>query len=198
MDATFDWIFTIFAPISPLERMGAFANNLGVCKMKFLKSKSAFAIIASLAMVGCSNSALIVESANTSDYRTSSAEIAYDPRGVEIDQDNQDYTADKMSEALFGGDNPIFAEGDGMSVKYRYMAFDEGSQALRYLMGPIAGGSKVLLEVDFVDPSGNILATVRGEGSVSGGFFGGSNKSGIDGAIKKIAAYAEENFAASE
>ena len=81
-----------------------------------------------------------------------------------------------------------------MTINYRYIAFDEGSQATRYSLGPIAGGSKVLLEVDFVGPDGETMSTVRGEGSVSGGFFGGSNKNDIQKAIKKIADYAAANF----
>lgn len=155
-----------------------------------------FASALALSVAACSNSALIVEMPNSSDYRTSNALVVAGQSAVEIDEDNTEYTERKMRQAFFEGDAPIFVEGDGITAKYRYVAFDEGSQALRYLAGPIAGGSKVLLEVEFIGPEGKTLAVVRGEGSVSGGFFGGSNKSGIDKAIDKIAAYAEKEFKA--
>lgn len=79
------------------------------------------------------------------------------------------------------------------SATRRRCARAEG-QAARYFLGPIAGGSKILLETDFIGPDGTLLAQVRGEGTVSGGFFGGSNKSGIDQAVDKIAEFAAANF----
>lgn len=142
----------------------------------------------------CANSALIVESPNSSNYRTSTASIVAGQSNVELDEDNLSYTTEKIEEAFFGGDNPIFSRGEGITATYRYIAFDEGSQGLRYLTGGLSGGSKVLLEVSFSNPQGETLATVRGEGTVSGGFFGGSNKSGIDKAIAKVAEYAEKEF----
>lgn len=156
--------------------------------------KILFASLSALALAACSNSSLLVERPNTSAYRTSMATIQYDGSNVTVDDENVAYTQRKMEEAFFGGETPLFDEGDGITVNYRYLTFDEGSQVTRYLMGPIAGGSKVVLEVDFVGPDGEILSTVRGEGTVSGGFFGGSNKSGIDGAINEIADYAAAQF----
>lgn len=153
-----------------------------------------FASLSALALAACSNSSLLVERPNTSSYRTNFASINYDGSNVSVDDENIAYTQRKMEEAFFGGDTPLFDQGAGITANYRYLAFDEGSQVTRYLMGPIAGGSKVVLEVDFVGPDGDILATVRGEGTVSGGFFGGSNKSGIDGAIDEIAEYAAAQF----
>lgn len=156
--------------------------------------KKLFVGAAALALSACANSALIVEKPNTSSYRAASAAITYDKSSVAVDAENVAYTQKKMEEAFFGGDTPLFEKGEGIGVRYRYVAFDEGSQAARYFLGPIAGGSKVLLEVDFIGPEGGVLATVRGEGTVSGGFFGGSNKSGIDKAIKEVANYAAAEF----
>ena len=99
-----------------------------------------------------------------------------------------------MDAALFDGETPIFRRGDGITVRYRYVGFNEGSRVGRYLTAGIGGSSKVLLEADFVGPNGTLLARVRGEGSVSGGLFGGSNKTGIDKAIEEIADYAARTF----
>ena len=156
--------------------------------------KIVFASVAALALSACANSSLMVEQPYRGDYRTASATVMPDANTVEVDADNTEYTTRKMEEAFFGGDSPLFTEGDGITVTYRYLTFDEGSQALRYLMGGLAGGSKVLLEVDFTGPDGTLLSKVRGEASVSGGFMGGSNKSGIDKAIDKIAEYASATF----
>ncbi|WOE74464.1 DUF4410 domain-containing protein [Alterisphingorhabdus coralli] len=147
-----------------------------------------------LSVAACANSSLLVERPNSSTYRSDSANIVYDNSTVEVDEENLTYTQKEMEEAFFGGDEPLFTKGDGMTVRYRYLAFDEGSQTTRYFAGPFAGGSKVVMEVDFVDPNGTVMSTVRGEGTVSGGFFGGSNKSGIQEAIEEVAEYAHTQF----
>jgi len=158
--------------------------------MKKLLMASALA----LSVSACANSALLVERPNTSSFRTDLASISHGDSNVTVDDENIAYTQEQMEEAFFGGDSPLFTKGEGISITYRYIAFDEGSQAARYFLGPIAGGSKVLLEVDFSGPDGEVLSTVRGEGSVTGGFFGGSNKSGIKKAIEKVADYAAAEF----
>lgn len=160
--------------------------------MKFTKIVMASAVALSLS--ACANSSLTVERPYTGGFRTASLTIEYDTSNVPVDQEDLDYTRDRMERAFFGGDEPLFTRGEGMRVRYRYIGFNEGSQALRYLTGPIAGGSRVVLEVDFIGANGEVLSTVRGEGSVSGGFFGGSNKSGIDKAIDEVAAYAADRF----
>jgi hypothetical protein len=156
--------------------------------------KLIFASLMALSLAACQHSALMVEAPNQSSYRASAATLHYDGSNVTVDDENIAYTQRKMEEAFFGGDQPLFTRGQGITANYRYIAFDEGSQVARYLLGPIAGGSTILLEVDFVGPDGTVLSTVRGEGRVSGGFVGGSNKSGIDGAIDEIAEYAAAQF----
>jgi hypothetical protein len=153
-----------------------------------------FAVALAFAATGCASSALMVEQPNSSSLRAATATVSYDKSNVPVDNENITYTQERMEKAFFGGETPVFTKGDGLTIKYRYIGFDEGSQAARYFLGPIAGGSKILLEVDFVAPDGTLVSQVRGEGSVSGGFFGGSNKSGIDQAVDKIAEYAAANF----
>jgi len=151
-------------------------------------------VIASLGLGGCASSVLTVEKPHVGSERFSSAELVYDQSSVPVDQNNLDYTKEKMEAALFAGDSPIFTRGSGLTIRYRYVGFNEGSRVGRYLLPGIAGGATVILETDFVARDGTVLATVRGEGEVGGGFAGGSNKSGIDQAIEEIAAYAAREF----
>lgn len=152
------------------------------------------AALAAFALSACANSSLLVEQPNSSDYTTGSLRISHASDSIDVDEENLTYTQAKLEEELLGGDEPLFEAGEGMTVRWRYVGFNEGSRAGRYLTGGLAGGSKVTLEVEFVDPDGNVLAVVRGEGSVNGGFFGGSNKTGIDKAIEEIAEYAAREF----
>lgn len=156
------------------------------------------AILAATAAVmlsACASSALTVESPAVAGFRTDSVSIERDPQmPVSVDAENLAYTQRQLEEAFFGGKAPLFDRGSGMTVRYRYVGFNEGSRVGRYLTGGFAGASKVVLETDFVAPDGRVLGTVRGEGEVRAGFAGGSNKSGIDKAVKKIAEYAAANF----
>ncbi len=150
---------------------------------------------AALTLGACANSSLMVEQPYAGDQRFAMAQIVQADSTVDVDEDNSSYTARKLEEALFGGDTPLFTRGEGVDVRWRYVTFNEGSRAGRYLTGGLAGGSKIVLEVEFVDQSGTVLSTVRGEGSVSGGIGGGSNKTGIDKAVEKVVDYAGEKFA---
>ena len=153
-----------------------------------------FAIVASVALSACASSVLTVEKPYAGQQRFSTATLAYDQSSVPVDADNLGYTQRKLDQALFGGASPIFQRGAGLTVRYRYVGFNEGSRVGRYLAPGIAGGSKIVLETDFVAPDGTVMATVRGEGEVRGGFLGGSNKTGIDRAVRDIADYAARHF----
>lgn len=157
--------------------------------------KSVLALVLGLSVTACANNSLSVETANSSSFRTQFATLETGSSTVEVDSENQAYTIRELSEAFFGGESPLFQEGEGVTVRHRYMTFDEGSQVGRYLGGGIlGGGSKVVLEVTFLNPAGEELSVVRSEAAVNGGFFGGSNKSGIDAAIKNVAEYAAAEF----
>lgn len=157
--------------------------------------KIAFAALAALTLAGCANSALTVETPNRSDFRAAAASVERDPEMiVAVDSANLAYTQQELEKALFTGKAPLFDRGSGLTVRYRYVGFEEGSRLGRYLTAGMTGGSQVVLEVDFLGPDGAVLSTVRSQGNVSGGLFGGSNKSGIDKAVKKIAEYAAAQF----
>lgn len=157
-------------------------------------SKVVFAALAALSLSACASSMLSVEQPYNGTQRFDTANVVYDDSSVSVDANNLEYTAKKMEEAFYAGDSPIFTRGSGLTVKWRYVGFNEGSRLGRYVLPGIAGGSKILLEADFVDGNGAILSTVRGEAEVGGGFAGGSNKTGIDKAVKEIATYAAAKF----
>lgn len=153
------------------------------------------ASVLALSAAACANNSLMVERPNASDFRTQYATLEAAESTVPIDDENEAYTRRKLDEAFFGGGSPLFKEGDGVVARYRYITFDEGSQAARYLGGGLfGGGSQVVLEVRFLDSAGEELSVVRSEASVNAGLFGGSNKSGIDAAVKNIADYAAAEF----
>ena len=164
--------------------------------MKKILSAAALAA-AALALSACASSNHIVLAPNSTNYMSSKVALVYDNATVKVEDKKVALLNKYLEEALFAN-NSTFSKGEGLTIKYGFIGYNEGSQALRYLAGPIAGGAKMVIVAEFLDPSGKSLAKIQSEGTVAGGFFGGDSDSAIKGAAKKIAAYAEENFAAGK
>ena len=152
---------------------------------------------ASVNLSACASSNNIVLAANSTNYKSPNVSLVYDNATVKVEDGKIALLNKYLEEALFDG-SPVFAKGEGLTIKYGFIGYNEGSQALRYLAGPIAGGAKMVIVAEFVDPSGKSLAKIQSEGTVSGGFFGGDSDSAIKGAAKKIAKFAEDNFATGQ
>lgn len=150
---------------------------------------------ASFGVSGCASSNNIVLAPNSTHYTSSNVSLVYDNATIKVEDKKVELLNKYLEEALFNSD-AAFAKGDGLTIKYGFIGYDEGSQAMRYLAGPLAGGAKMVIVAEFFDPAGNSLAKIQSEGTVAGGFFGGDSDSAIKGAAKKIAKFAEENFAA--
>jgi hypothetical protein len=150
---------------------------------------------ASFCLSACASSNNIVLAPNSTHYTSSKVALVYDNATVNVEDKKVALLNKYLEEALFDSD-AAFAKGEGLTIKYGFIGYDEGSQAMRYLAGPLAGGAKMVIVAEFLDPAGNSLAKIQSEGTVSGGFFGGDSDSAIKGAAKKIARFAEENFAA--
>ena len=156
--------------------------------------KILFASMAALSLSACASGALTVEQPNRSAFKTNAAQVVYDDSLVGVENEDVAYTQRKMEEAFFGGKSPIFDRGAGLTVRFRYIGFDEGSRVGRYMTMGLMGGSDIVLETEFVGPDGQVLSRVRGNGNVRGGFLGGSSRSGIDKAVDEIADYAAVQF----
>jgi hypothetical protein len=166
--------------------------------LKLKKILSAVALAtAMVALSACASSNNIVLAPNSTNYTSPAVALVYDNATVQVEDKKVALLGKYLEEALFDAD-PAFAKGQGLTIKYGFIGYDEGSQAMRYLAGPLAGGAKMVIVAEFFDPNGKSLAKIQSEGTVSGGFFGGDSDSAIKGAAKKIAKFAEENFAARQ
>ena len=132
---------------------------------------------------------------NTTSYTASNVTLEYGAGTIDVEADSVTELQAYMREEFYEN-NPVFAEGSGLTVKYGFVTFDEGSQLGRYMLGGLAGGeAKMVIRAEFFDAAGNSLSAINAEGTISGGFFGGDAGSGLRGAAKEIAAYAAANFA---
>jgi hypothetical protein len=156
----------------------------------------AAAFVAAVLLSACAGSSNMVVAPNRSDFNTQSVTLRYEGATLDVEQESVDELQKYMKEEFFGKKG-AFTEGPGMTVKYGFMTFDEGSQAARYLLLGIGGGeAKMVVRAEFLDADGHSLAVIQSEGRLNGGLFGGDAGSAIHGAAKEISAYASENFAA--
>lgn len=155
----------------------------------------AVVVVAGSMLAACAGSSNLVMNPNRSTYKAQAASLVYDGGTVNV-EDGSAAELKKYMEQAFYEKGVNFGRGSELTVKYGFMSFDEGSQAARYLLGPIGGGeAKMVVGAEFFDAAGNSLAKIQSEGRLSGGFFGGDASSAIKKAAEEVAAYAKANFA---
>lgn len=98
-----------------------------------------------------------------------------------IPQEKQEYYEKKLEELFIKNGTGI---GSGLKIKYSFMAFDEGNQALRYFVGFGAGKGELVVKTSFYDSkTDTLLGEIETKGELSIGAFGGS----FDGTLEKVA-----------
>ena len=131
---------------------------------------------------------------NESTFRSPTVALVYGGATVQAQDEGVTELKEYMEKAFF--EKGLFSKGDGLTVKYGFMTYDEGSQAARYFLGGIGGGeAKMVVGAEFYDKSGKLLAKIQSEGRLNGGFFGGDSSSAIKKAAQEVADYAKANFA---
>ncbi len=156
----------------------------------------AFMRIASLVLIlglaACATATTTVLEPAERSVKVASIAIAHGEDTVTVDDEYGSYFRTELGENLYTPG--AFAEGEAMTLRYRFIQLDQGSRAQRYLLGPIAGKGTMTIEIVYFDEFGEELAKIHTGGEVSGGFAGGSFKSALDKAAKEAADYAIANF----
>lgn len=112
---------------------------------------------------------------------------------VTIPTDARAHFEKRLNEYLFAKTSG-FAPGDSLTLRFRFIQFDEGSRALRYIVGFGAGKGKMTAEVTFHDKDQKEIAKITVEGEISMGFLGGDFDQAISAAAKKVADYTIKTF----
>ena len=160
----------------------------GYCKFFIL-------IFIGFTLGACAGGSNLVMEPNKSEYRSRTVTLGYAGSTVNIPE-KASGELKKYMQARFFKEGTVFKEGDGLTIRYQYVSYDEGSQAARYFLGVIGGGeAKMVVQAEFLDPEGTVLAKIQSEGRLSGGVFGGDAGSAINRAAHEIAEFAEANFA---
>jgi Domain of unknown function (DUF4410) len=156
-------------------------------------SKSILIISLALYVSACASGTITVLTPVTqqADYKTLKIESGTDT--VTLPADARAHFEKRLNEYLYDAKSG-FTRGDELTLRYRFIQFDEGSRVARYVIGFGAGKGKMTAEVVFTDRSGNELAKIHVEGEISMGFLGGDFDQAISAAARKVADYAIKTF----
>jgi len=152
----------------------------------------AFAALALSAGCGVGRN-MIVQSPQTRIRAASAvASETNSPVGVPADV-KSDYQS-RLEKYLYAENG--FQQGKELTIRYRFIQYDPGSQFGRWFSGGLGnmGEGSLTIESKFYDPAGKELATIQTEGRIGSGFFGGSYGEALDKAAEKVAEFAKTNF----
>ncbi len=90
--------------------------------------KQMMAAFMAISLAACANSALTVEEPNRSSYKTQMLTVEAGENSVGVDDGAVAYTRRRLEEELFKNEDAAFAQGDGMTVRFRYVGFNKGSR----------------------------------------------------------------------
>lgn len=161
-----------------------------------MKSGIRLAALAAIAatLSACGASHMVVMEPNRSAVKAEGVQLVYDDSVMGVPQEAVDKVKRYMQDRFFG-EGAAFTRGNEMTVRYGFVGFDEGSQFSRWFFGGLGDGkATMVIQAEFVDQNGNVLAKVQSEGELSAGFFGGDSDSAIKKAVGEIGDYAETNF----
>jgi Domain of unknown function (DUF4410) len=149
--------------------------------------------VAAYFLSACSGTLTVLSPAQTTPGTFQTLKIEAGTDTVEIPADARAHFEKRLNEYLLSPKSR-FTAGDALTLRYRFTQFDEGSRALRYIIGFGAGKGKMTAEVTYLDKDENEIAKILVEGEISMGVLGGDFDQAISLAAKKVAEYTLKSF----
>ncbi len=151
-----------------------------------------FLTLLALALTGCASGTATQIHAPTATLHVNSVESAEEPSAVAVPESIRSRFQAQLDEALYTDNH--FQRGSELKIRWQLAAYDEGSRALRYLVGFGAGRGKIVVRARFVDSKNREVAAIQSEGSITMGAFGGSYEAALSECAEAIANYTRDNF----
>jgi len=126
--------------------------------------------------------------------KANSINIAQGVSDAVIPADDLKVFAKELNYKLFA--NGDFKRGNDLTLTYRFLHYDTGSRAARWVTGGIggAGESSVSVEALYTNADGRQVGKVVSDGKLGMGFFGGSSDYAVERAADEIADYTKQTF----
>lgn len=144
------------------------------------------------ALTACASGTTTVTMPVQNAAKVKTVNVAAGQHTVEVDPSQVAAFDAQLREKLYHSN--VFSEGNELTLRYRYIQFNPGSQAMRYFVGMGVGKGSQTIEVSFVAPDGRELGKINVGGEISGGMFGGALKEATEKAADEAAKYAVSQF----
>lgn len=158
-----------------------------------VKLAAVCAIAAALSACATATTTVLAPASTAQAHTFSTIQIQSNGDTVTVPPEARAHFEKRLNEYLFA-QNSRFKQGDDLTIRYRFIQFDEGSRALRYIVGFGAGKGTMTVEVTFLDKQQKELAKINVGGELNMGFFGGDFDEAISRAAREAADYAQKSF----
>ncbi len=141
---------------------------------------------------GCGTARIVATDQPQVRYASSNINIIRNNSAIQIPSDASSYFDEKLKEELMKN----FSSGNDLTLKYRFISFQEGDRLKRYISGGIGnwGEAAVIIEAEFFDNQGNKLGEIQIDGKISSGIFGGGINYALDRIVTELSNYVFSNF----
>ncbi|MCG8464487.1 MAG: hypothetical protein MI750_06495 [Xanthomonadales bacterium] len=146
-----------------------------------------------LGLVGCGSSSNIVLDPVARGERFSSVLYVEAATSAAMETELKDYFEDELNDYL--GERFALGGRDSLTLRYRFVNFNEGNRFKRYLSVGVTnwGEGGLVVETEFLDAEGNLLGKIVTDANVEGTDLGGIQKV-FRRAAKKISQFTIEHF----
>jgi len=165
-----------------------------MAKLASISSKAAI-LAAAVALAACATGSTTVLAPAQLTPSATYATVRIEPIAdtVKITGDGRAVFDRRLKEYLFAKDSG-FTPGDALTIRYRFVAFDEGDQFQRWLAPYAAGKGTMKVEAVFLDTQQTELSKINVDAELSMGPLGGDFDSAISRAARELADYAIKTF----
>lgn len=150
-------------------------------------------------LAGCGAGKTLVMRPPETELHVTSLSFSESNSTIRVPEETKQAFEKKLSALLYEESEKgegAFQRGNDITIKYRFIQVNEGSQFTRWFWGGIgnAGEGSLTVEAKYFDNTDKELATIHAEGKIGSGFFGGSFEFAIEKAAEEIAEYTISNF----
>lgn len=146
-----------------------------------------------LTLTACGAGRTLVVAPGEGDVRVSTMAIQSAKANVNVPDSVEQTFRNELSKKLYksGG----FSQGDQLTLRYRFIGFEEGSRLKRWLIGGLgnAGEASIVVQVGFYQAEKQ-LSQIQVEGKIGSGMYGGSVSSAVKKAANEAASYALQTY----
>jgi hypothetical protein len=124
-------------------------------------------------------------------FESATVDIHRDDNTINVPEKVQAKFEQLLAKRLYKND--LISKGKDLTLKYRFVQYNEGSRLARYMTGGIGstGESSLTIFVDYVDSQGNVIGKIQTEGRIDSGLFGGSFEEAMEKAADDIVDYTQ-------